>query len=646
MKRSPVSARGDFSLPATLAHPTSSAATNRLLPLALGALGVVYGDIGTSPLYAIKECFHGTHAIALSENSIFGVLSLVFWSLAVVVSIKYVAFILKADNRGEGGIFALLALILQDKRHLTPRLNAVVVLSGIFGAALLYGDGVITPAISVLSAVEGLEVATKAAQPLVLPITCVILFLLFLIQRRGTADIGTVFGPVMLIWFAVIAALGIREIAANPRILLALSPSYAYDFFAVNRLHGVVVLGSVVLCITGGEALYADLGHFGCRAIRLSWLGLAFPALLLNYFGQGALLLGHPELTSNPFYGLVPRWLLYPMVGLATMATVIASQAMISGVFSLTQQAVQLGYCPRIRIIHTSSETEGQIYIPSVNGALMLACIGVVLAFRESSSLAGAYGIAVTATMGFTSILYFFVISRIWNWSPWKTLPLLGVFLAFDVSYFGANLLKVVDGGWFTLVVALLIMTAMSTWKDGRSELSRKMLSNRFPLQMFLQDVADHQLQRVYGTAVFLTVSPVGTPSALLHHVKHNHMLHERVVLLSVRTVDTPTVPLDERLKIEDLGQGFYRFLAMYGFMERPDVPEVLKLADHLGVEIDPATTTYFLGRETLLTSGDSKMMHWRKGLFVFMSRNAQTATVFFGIPVDRVIEIGVQIEL
>ncbi len=646
MKHSPISARGDFSVAATVAHPASSASTNKVLPLALGALGVVYGDIGTSPLYAIKECFHGTHAIALSENSIFGVLSLVFWSLAVVVSIKYVVFILKADNRGEGGIFALLALILQDKRHLTPRLNAVVVLSGIFGAALLYGDGVITPAISVLSAVEGLEVATKAAQPLVLPITCAILFLLFLVQRRGTADIGTVFGPVMLIWFAVIAALGIREIAANPRILLALSPSYAYDFFAVNRLHGIVVLGSVVLCITGGEALYADLGHFGCGAIRLSWLGLAFPALLLNYLGQGALLLDHPELAPNPFYGLVPRGLLYPMVGLATMATVIASQAMISGVFSLTQQAVQLGYCPRMRIIHTSSETEGQIYIPSVNGALMLACIGVVLAFRESSSLAGAYGIAVTATMGFTSILYFFVISRTWSWPPWKTLPLLGLFLAFDVSYFGANLLKVVDGGWFTLVVAMLIMTAMSTWKDGRSELSRKMLSTRFPLQLFLQDVADHQLQRVHGTAVFLTVSPVGTPSALLHHVKHNHTLHERVVLLSVRTVDTPTVPLDERLKMEDLGQGFYRFLAMYGFMEKPDVPEVLRLADRFGVEIDPATTTYFLGRETLLTSGDSKMMHWRKCLFTFMSRNAQTATVFFGIPVDRVIEIGVQIEL
>lgn len=646
MTRSPIFAREDLAHSVTEDPSEASKSSNRVLPLALGALGVVYGDIGTSPLYSIKECFHGTHAIALSETSIFGVLSLVFWSLTVVVSIKYVAFILNADNRGEGGIFALLALILQGKRRMTPRLKAAAVLSGIFGAALLYGDGVITPAISVLSAVEGLEVATKAAQPLVLPITGVILLMLFMVQRRGTADIGTVFGPVMLIWFGVIAALGVKEIMTNPRILLALSPGYAFEFFAVNRLHGIVVLGSVVLCITGGEALYADLGHFGRSAIRFSWLGIAFPALLLNYFGQGALLLSQPELAFNPFYGLVPRWLLYPMVGLSTMATVIASQAMITGVFSLTQQAVQLGYCPRVRIVHTSSETEGQIYIPSVNVALMLACIGVVLAFRESSGLAGAYGIAVTATMGFTSILYFFVISRGWGWSLKKAVPLLGLFLAFDVSYFGANLFKVPDGGWFTLVVATLIMIAMSTWKDGRWELSRKMLSTRFPLELFLQDIADHQMQRVSGTAVFMTVSPVGTPSALLHHVKHNHVLHEKIVLLSVRTVDTPTVPMEERLKIEDLGQGFYRFMAMYGFMEKPDVPEVLKLGRRFGIEMDPATTTFFLGRETLLTSGDSRMMRWRKSLFAFMSRNAQTATVFFGIPVDRVIEIGVQIEL
>ncbi len=646
MNRSPLSAHESLSISPSAHQPATDTFANRTLALALGALGVVYGDIGTSPLYAIKECFHGAHAIALSENSVFGVISLVFWSLTVVVSVKYVAFILKADNRGEGGIFALLALTQADKRLLSPRLNRVVVLSAILGAALLYGDGVITPAISVLSAVEGLEVATKAAQPLILPITCTILLFLFLMQRRGTADIGTIFGPVMLIWFGVIATLGIKEIVANPRILLALSPTHAYDFFAVNRLHGIVVLGSVVLCITGGEALYADLGHFGRRAIRISWLGIAFPSLLLNYFGQGALLLSHPDLAANPFYGLVPRSLLYPMVGLSTMATVIASQAMISGVYSLTQQAVQLGYFPRVQIVHTSSETEGQIYIPSINTALMLACLAVVLAFRESSRLAGAYGIAVTATMGFTSIIYFFVISRAWRWSLGKAIPLVALFLAFDVTYFGANLVKVPDGGWFTLVVATLIMIAMSTWKDGRSELSRKMLSTRFPLQLFLQDVSDHKLQRVYGTAVFMTVSPVGTPSALLHHVKHNHVLHETVVLLSIRTVDTPTVPLDERLKMEDLGQGFYRFVGMYGFMEKPDVPEVLKLASRFGLEIDPATATFYLGRETLLTSGSSTMMHWRKTLFAFMSRNAQTATSFFGIPVDRVIEIGVQIEL
>ncbi len=646
MSRSHLSAHESLPIPSSDHHPATDAFANRTLPLALGALGVVYGDIGTSPLYAIKECFHGPHAIALGENSIFGVISLVFWSLTVVVSVKYVAFILKADNRGEGGIFSLLALTLADKRLLSPRLNRVVVLSAILGAALLYGDGVITPAISVLSAVEGLEVATKAAQPVILPLTCTILLLLFLVQRRGTADIGTIFGPVMVIWFGVIAALGVKEIAANPRILLAVSPTHAYDFFAVNKLHGLVVLGSVVLCITGGEALYADLGHFGRRAIRVSWLGIAFPALLLNYFGQGALLLSHPDLTANPFYGMVPRALLYPMVGLSTMATVIASQAMISGVYSLTQQAVQLGYFPRVQIVHTSSETEGQIYIPSINTALMLACIGVVLVFRESSRLAGAYGIAVTATMGLTSIIYFFVISRAWRWSLTKAVPLLALFLAFDLTYFGANLIKVPDGGWFTLVVATLIMIAMSTWKDGRSELARKMLSTRFPLQLFLQDISEHKLQRVYGTAVFMTVSPVGTPSALLHHVKHNHVLHERVVLLSIRTVDTPTVPLDERLKMEDLGQGFYRFIGMYGFMEKPDVPEVLKLASRFGLEIDPATTTFYLGRETLLTSGSSTMMHWRKALFAFMSRNAQTATVFFGIPADRVIEIGVQIEL
>jgi KUP system potassium uptake protein len=628
----------------TSAHSTT--VQPKTLALALGALGVVYGDIGTSPLYAIKECFHGLHAIALTEANILGVLSLVFWSLTVVVCIKYVVFILRADNRGEGGIFALLALMPADKKKISPRVHAVVVLAAIFGAALLYGDGIITPAISVLSAVEGLEVATKALAPVVLPITCVILFLLFIVQRGGTASIGNIFGPIMIVWFAALATLGTLEIMQNSQILRALNPAYAYHFFVANRFHGIVVLASVVLCITGGEALYADLGHFGRKAIQISWLTVAFPSLLLNYFGQGALLLGHPDLAFNPFYGLVPRALLYPMVGLSTMATVIASQAMITGVFSLTQQAVQMGYCPRVRIIHTSPETQGQIYIPGVNYALMLACIGLVLAFQGSSRLAGAYGIAVTATMGITSVIYFFVVTRMWGWSLWKAAPLVALFLFFDMSYFGANLLKIVDGGWFTLVTAALIMIAMSTWRDGRMELAKKMLSARLPLESFLEDVARHNLPRVYGTAVFMTVSPVGTPSALLHHIKHNHVLHEQVVLLSMRSVDVPSVPRDERLKLEDLGQGFYRLLGYYGFMETPNVPELMKMAERHGLVTEPMTTTYFLGRETLLTTGSSQMMRWRKALFAFMSRNAQTATVYFGIPLDRVIEIGVQIEL
>jgi KUP system potassium uptake protein len=614
--------------------------------LALGALGVVYGDIGTSPLYAIKECFHGLHAIAVTETNVLGVLSLVFWSLTIVVTIKYVGFILRADNHGEGGIFALLALVPTAGKRFSPQVYRYVVISGIFGAALLYGDGVITPAISVLSAVEGLEVGTSAAKPFVLPITCAVLVGLFVMQRHGTASIGKVFGPIMIVWFGTLALLGIREIGQNPHILHALNPIHAYGFFAINHLHGVVVLGSVVLCITGGEALYADLGHFGRSAIRLSWLSVAFPALVLNYFGQGGLLLDHPDLAFNPFYGLVPGWLLYPMVVLSTAATVIASQAMITGVFSLTQQATQLGYLPRLHIIHTSAHTQGQIYIPGVNYALMVACIGLVLAFRESSGLAGAYGIAVTATMGITSVLYFFVVSKTWGWSHWKAVPLVTLFLFFDVAYFGANLFKLADGGWFTLVAATLIMIVMSTWRDGRAELARKMQGSRFPLKLFLQDLASHQPRRVPGTAIFMTISPVGTPVALLHHVKHNRMLHKQVVVLSIRSVDVPVVPAKERVKIEDMGQGFYRVLAFYGFMEKPDVPKVMKIASSLGLITDPARTSFYLGRETLFTTGDSKMMRWRKALFAFMSRNASAVTAYFGMPVDRVIEYGLHIEL
>lgn len=644
--RSPSPAHGHTPLNGTANSHGGHSPQTKTIALALGALGVVFGDIGTSPLYAVKECFHGLHAIALSEKNVLGVLSLVFWSLMMVVTLKYVAFILLADNKGEGGIYALLALIPGDLRAPSSRIHSTVIIAGIFGAALLYGDGIITPAISVLSAVEGLEVATKAAAPAVLPLTCLVLLLLFLIQKRGTAGIGKVFGPILLIWFVAIGTLGLMQVIQDPNILAAINPIHALNFFATNGFHGMVVLGSVVLCITGGEALYADLGHFGAKPIRTSWLFVAAPALLLNYFGQGALLLDAPDLAYNPFYGLVPRSVLYPMVALSTMATVIASQAMISGVFSLTQQAVQLGYSPRVHIVHTSSETRGQIYVPQVNYALMVACIGLVLVFRESSRLAGAYGIAVTATMGITSILYFFVITRTWKWSLWKALPLVGLFMAFDLSYFSANLLKIMDGGWFTLAVATAIMIAMTTWHDGRAALARKMLSTRFPLDLFLEDVKTSKPQRVRGTAVFMTVSPTGTPSALLHHYKLNLMLHDRVILLSIRSADVPTVPESEKLSVEELGQGFHRILGVYGYMEKPDVPDLLKMAFRFGLDVDPQTATYFLGRETIFTGGDSKMMRWRKSLFTFLSRNAWTATSYFGIPPHRVIEIGIQIEL
>ena len=618
----------------------------KLRSLALGSIGVVFGDIGTSPLYAIKECFHGKHAIVTNTANILGVLSLVFWSLTIVVSIKYVTFILRADNRGEGGIFALIGLLSTSDKSISHRIQSTLLFAGILGAGLLYGDGVITPAISVLSAIEGLEIATKAAAPFVLPLTCVVLILLFLLQHRGTAHIGKLFGPIMVIWFLAIAAFGLIQILYEPRVFLAINPVYAYDFFANNGIHGIVVLGSVVLCITGCEALYADLGHFGKKAIRLSWLGFACPALLCNYFGQGALLLGHPEMNINPFYGIVPRFLLYSMVGLSTLATVIASQALISGAFSLTQQAVQLGLFPRIHIVHTSSETQGQIYIPFVNYSLMIACIGVVIGFKESGGLAGAYGIAVTGTMIITSLLYFFVLTHYWKWSLWKAVPLVGIFLAFDVAYFSGNFFKIADGGWFPLFVAAIIAIAMTTWKKGRDELARKLIGERFPLDSFLAELSRHSLPRVPGTAVFMTLSPVGTPPTLLHHVKHNHILHEKVVLLSICFADASNIPPEERIKLDDLGQGFYRVVALYGYMQKPDVPQLMKVVSHHGLVTEPMTTSFYLGRETLLTGGRSKMMRWRKAIFAFMSRNAGNPTAYFGIPANRVVELGTQIEI
>ncbi len=614
------------------------------LALAVGALGVVYGDIGTSPLYAIKECFHGLHAIELSPTNVMGVLSLVFWSLTMVVTFKYILFILRADNKGEGGMFALLELL--PARKIGRKGMAMALMMGLCGASLLCGEAIITPAISVLSAIEGLEVAAGSQSPLVVPFTLVILFGLFMVQKHGTGGIGRVFGPVMLLWFLVIGWLGALQIVRNPDVLFALNPLHAVDFFVLNKMHGFLVLGSVVLCITGGEALYADLGHFGSRAIRMSWLCYAYPALLLNYFGQGAGLLLNPDIVAHPFYGIVPPWAIYPMVALSTLATIIASQAMISGVFSLMRQAVQLGYFPRVRIIHTSRQMEGQIYIPEINSLLMWGCIILVLIFQESSRLAAAYGIAVTATMTITSMLYCLVAHKRWGWPVWKALPLLALFLTFDISFFGANLLKIADGGWIPLLIASGLITCMATWKDGRSALGKVLASNTMPLDIFLADVALKKPHRAQGTAVFLSVSSAGVPVTLLHFFKHNKMLHENVVILSISSSDEPYVADDQRLSIECMGQNFYRVLAKYGFMETPNVPKILQLAETLGLSADPADTTFFLGRESLLTTGSSSMWPWRKHLFEVMSRNARPASSYFGIPPDRVMELGVQVEL
>ncbi|HEY5996131.1 MAG TPA: potassium transporter Kup [Candidatus Deferrimicrobiaceae bacterium] len=617
------------------------------LALAVAAMGVVYGDIGTSPLYAVKECFEGKHAIAITHGNVLGVLSLIFWSLIVVVSIKYVYFIMKADNRGEGGIFALLAL-LHARRAATEsgRRAAFLTLLGVFGAALLFGDGIITPAISVLSAIEGLNVATDAAAPLVIPLTCAIIFTLFMVQHYGTQKIGVAFGPIMIVWFAAIASFGLMSVIRRPEVLVAINPWHAVAFFAENHLHGFVVLGSVVLCITGGEALYADMGHFGAGPIRMSWNTFILPALTLNYFGQGALLLATPEKAANPFYGLVPGMLLYPMVALATMATIIASQAMISGVFSLSQQAIQLGFSPRLRVVHTSGEARGQIYMPGVNRAMMIACIGLVLAFKESSNLAAAYGIAVTATMAITSILYYQVLRHRFGWSRAKALPLFLLFIFFDLVYLGSNVLKIPDGGWFTIGVALMILTLMVTWRDGRRMLAEQLSVISLPLDDFVGDVGRRKPHRVSGTAIFMTANVTGTPVPLLHHFKHNKVLHDRVIILSVVAADQPTIPPDDRIELEKLEEGFFRAVARYGFMETPNIVEIMKALRGNNIPLDMMTTTFFLGRETLLTTGNSPMMKWRKKLFAFLSKNAWNATTFYNIPPGRVIELGTQVSL
>ena len=619
---------------------------SRFAALALAALGVVYGDIGTSPLYALKEVFSSEHhPVAVTEANVLGVLSLFFWSIMLVVTIKYILIVMRANNRGEGGIMALMSLALQ---HVPARswLYRLLVTLGLMGAALFYGDGVITPAISVLSAMEGLEVATVALRPVVVPLTVVVLLALFYVQSRGTEGIGNVFGPVTLVWFLTLAALGLHWIVIHPGVLVAIHPKYAVSFFAEHHMHGFLLLGAVVLCITGGEALYADMGHFGRGPIRTVWYAVVWPSLLLNYFGQGACLLENPGAATNPFYALVPSWALYPTVAIATAATIVASQALISGAFSLTQQAVQLGYFPRVTIVHTSKDTEGQIYIPEINRALCVSCIWLVLSFKTSGALAAAYGIAVTGTMGITTIVYFVVVTQRWKWPLWKALPPVALFLGIDLAFFGANAAKFFHGGWFPIAMGAVIFTIMTTWKTGRRLLGEAFRGNLLPLDAFLVDVDQRKPQRVQGTAVFMASNPNGTPPVLLHHFKHNKVLHEQVVLLSVVNERVPEIPATERVAVEPLGQGFFRVQARYGFMQNPNVPRVLAACKEQGLEVNLNDTSYYLGRETLLTSGKAPMMTWRKTLFAFISRNARPATTYFGLPPGRVVELGMQIDL
>ena len=633
-----------------------------LAALALGAVGVVYGDIGTSPLYAFKEAFIGPHAVALTKDNVLGVLSLVFWSLNFVVTFKYLSVVMRADNRGEGGIMALLALVRPPGEP--SRGYRLLIAVGLFGAALLYGDGIITPAISVLGAVEGLSVATPALEPWIVPIAIVIISLLFAVQRHGTGDVGKIFGPMTLLWFICIAMLGIRGLVTHPSVLEAINPAHAISFFAREGREGITILAVVVLVVTGGEALYADMGHFGRRPIRIAWYAVVLPALVLNYFGQGALLLENPAAATNPFYALVPSWALYPMVAIATGAATVASQALISGSFSLTRQAVQLGFSPRVNIVHTSDEHIGQIYIPQVNLVLWIACVGLVVAFQNTSNLAATYGVAVTGTMATTTVLFAVVARRLWKWAMWKVVLVVGVFLAVDLAFFAANLVKIPDGGWFPLVVAAIVYVVMSTWKKGRVRLAEIVRQNTLPLDLFLNDLAQRTLPRVSGTAVFLTSVPGGAPPVLLHHLKHNKVLHERVILMSVVTKEIPQVDTADRVECTELGQGFYQVLAHYGFMETPDIPSALALladpAEGRGatLPIRIMETTFYLGRETLIPirarlgagapspSGVKEDMgRWRKRLFILMTRNAQPATAFFGLPPNRVVELGAQLQ-
>ena len=616
---------------------------SKALPaLAIGAIGVVFGDIGTSPLYALKEIFNGHHPIPLTPENILGLLSMVFWAIMVLVSIKYVAIIMRADNRGEGGSLALLALI--TSRQNPVWLSWLLTMLGIFAAALFYGDSMITPAISVLSAVEGLEIIAPALKDFVIPVTVIVLTGLFMIQKRGTGLVGLFFGPVMIIWFSVLGGLGINQILRHPEVLVALNPYYAFQFIGDYPKLAFLALSAVVLAVTGGEALYTDMGHFGRSPIRLAWFGFVMPALVLNYFGQGALLLHDPQAIRNPFYMLAPEWALIPMVALSTVATVIASQAVISGAFSVARQAVQMGLLPRMGIIHTSGKEEGQIYVPFTNWTLYVAVVALVIGFKSSSNLAAAYGIAVTGTMLIDTILIAFVMRLLWRWHWIFVLMVAGSLLFIDVAFFAANAIKIPEGGWFPLVVGVVSFTVLTTWRRGRKLVNEEMTSSSMPLESFIDFTND--VHRVSGTAVFMTSSPDGVPSALLHNLKHNQILHERVVLMTIKTADKPFVKVSKQVETQDLGKNFSRIIVTYGFMQNPDVPRALKACEAHGMTFDLMSTTFYLARETVVRAAKSSLTPWRAQIFRLMSKNATSATDFFKLPANRVVELGTQIAI
>jgi KUP system potassium uptake protein len=618
---------------------------SRLAALSLAALGVVYGDIGTSPLYTMKEVFAGNHPIPLTPENVLGILSLILWSLLVIVSVKYVIFIMRADNRGEGGIMALIALALHDARG-NPGREKMIMLVGILGAGMFYGDGVVTPAISVLSAVEGLEVATPAFKPFIIPITLLVLFFLFFVQRKGTASIGSLFGPLMMLWFSTLAILGGYNLLAHPGVLRALDPSYGINFLFENRGIAIVAMGAVVLSVTGAEALYADMGHFGRKPIQLAWFGFVLPALILNYFGQGALLLAEPAAVQNPFYHMAPDWALYPLVALSTVATVIASQAVISGAFSVTRQAMQLGFVPRFEVQFTSAKAQGQIYLPGINWGLFAAVVVLVLGFKSTNNLAAAYGIAVTGDMVITSLLATVVAAKVWGWGWSRAIALFTCFLVVELTFLFANLLKIPDGGWFPLDAGAAVFTLMTTWKRGRQLLAERLSGEGIELEMFIDALLVSMPARVTGTAVFMNSNPAGVPHAMLHNLMHNKVLHERVIVVSVQMFDVPYVPEIDRVEVRKLKGDFYTVVVQYGFKDDPDIPAALFLCGEQCLQFEMMETSFFLGRETLIPKLNSDMALWREKLFIAMFRNAGSATSFFKIPSNRVVELGTQVVL